>query len=155
MGGQTRGGRTGGGKRAHFAPHTPFGPGRYVPAPSRLCGQVPLGLAEKRAVQRANSAGMTQTDIARSLGISQPTVHRLVRQLQATSDELGERSVREIIAEAVIGTTDRESMMAELTRRNPQPGEFPPDSSDDGFALGEWDEVVDAWETAWLTDDEY
>ena len=71
-----------------------------------------LGLAEKRAIQRANSAGMTQTDIARSLGISQPTVHRLVRQLQATSDELGERSVREIIAEAVIGTTDRESMMA-------------------------------------------
>ena len=113
-----------------------------------------LGLRESRTLATAVSAGMTQTEIAKSLGISQPTVHRLLRQLRATAAP-ETRTVREIIAEAVAGITDRESMLAELTQREPQPGEYPADSTADGYVLGEWDEVVDAWETGWLTDDEY
>lgn len=114
-----------------------------------------LDLDERRVIQTADSEGMTQTEIGKHLGVSQPTIHRVVRQLDAAPEEVDQRTVREIIAEAVAGIIDRDTMMAELKQRDPKPGEFPSDSSVEGYVLGEWDEVVDAWELGWLTDDEY
>ncbi|MBU4213493.1 MAG: 50S ribosomal protein L2 [Actinobacteria bacterium] len=108
-------------------------------------------LAERRAISAAHKEGLPQTAIARMLGVSQPTVHRQLRQFGAAGSEPEQRTIREIIAEAVSGITDRDSMMSELRQRNPQPGVHGPD----GYTMGEWDEVVDAWEAGWLTDGEY
>lgn len=113
-----------------------------------------LLLEEKRAVAAAASEGRSQVEIGRDLGVSQPTVHRLLRQLAADPLVL-DRGPLEIIAEAVMGLADRETMLAELALLDPKPGEPSPAGDVDGYVLGAWDEVVDAWERGWLTDDEY
>lgn len=113
-----------------------------------------LQLEEKRAVAAADAAGRSQVEIARDLGVSQPTVHRLLRQLAADPAVL-QRGPLEVIAAAVMGVVDRETMLIELAALDPKPGESPPDAEADGYVLGAWDEVVDAWERGWLKDDEY
>jgi len=113
-----------------------------------------LQLEEKRAVAAAAAAGKSQVEIAKDLGVSQPTVHRLLRQLEADPAAL-ERGPREVIAEAAAGVIDRQTMLAELAVIDPKPGRSAPDGDADGYILGAWDDVVDAWERGWLTDDEY
>jgi DNA-binding Lrp family transcriptional regulator len=68
-------------------------------------------IGQRRNVFLAAQAGMTQRDIARSVHLSQPTVHRMIRQ----AEMLGvEESIDEIVLSRFVGEIDTGEMMRRL-----------------------------------------
>lgn len=66
-----------------------------------------------RFVHTALRAGMTQTDLAERLGVSQATVSRMAASA-ATRADLGQPSVAEIIDRATVKEIDRAEMLRRL-----------------------------------------
>lgn len=111
-------------------------------------------IRDLRLVATAASQGMSQTEIAASLGVSQPSVHRMLRKLEAAPDLL-DRSARELIAETIAGVTTRDAMRDELRSMDLSTGSHPDGPGADGYILGPWTQVVEAWENGWLSEGEY
>ncbi|MDR1806626.1 MAG: winged helix-turn-helix domain-containing protein [Propionibacteriaceae bacterium] len=57
-------------------------------------------IEQRRHVFLAAEAGMTQRDIARSVHLSQPTVHRMIRQAKALGVD---ESIEEIVLARFVG----------------------------------------------------
>jgi DNA-binding Lrp family transcriptional regulator len=116
-------------------------------------------LEQRRHVFWAAQAGMTQRDIAKSAHLSQPTVHRLIRQAKALGVD---ESVEEIVLSRFAGAIDSAEMMRRLLAHphwtprviDPADGLLPEDSQSevdflvmDGFLSDdEADAVIDAHE---------
>lgn len=111
-------------------------------------------IEELRAVAFAAAQGKSQVEISEALGRSQPTVHRLLRKIEVLPD-VGQRTALEVIAEAVVGVSERPTMLVELDGLGLTDGSFADNPHADGYVLGTWDDVVSAWEDGWLTDEEY
>ncbi|MDR1078629.1 MAG: helix-turn-helix domain-containing protein [Propionibacteriaceae bacterium] len=114
-------------------------------------------IEQRRQVYLAAQAGMTQRDIARSAHISQPTVHRMIRQARTLGVE---ESIEEIVLARFVGGIDTDDMMRRLLTYpnwipriiDPADGLLPEDSQSevdflvvDGFMSDdEADAVIDA-----------
>jgi DNA-binding Lrp family transcriptional regulator len=68
-------------------------------------------IEQRRRVFHAAEAGMTQRDIAKSAHMSQPTVHRMIRQATALGVE---ESIEEIVLARFVGDIGSGQMMRRL-----------------------------------------
>ncbi|WP_083955971.1 sugar-binding transcriptional regulator [Tersicoccus phoenicis] len=97
-----------------------------------------------RACSKARATGMTQVEIARSLGVSQPEVHRMLRKADSFP-ELIDRTPREVILDFHAGLLDHADMMAELKSWPfTFSGAAEPDNPLGPSTRGSWEDVVDA-----------
>ncbi|OMH34294.1 hypothetical protein BGP79_04055 [Tersicoccus sp. Bi-70] len=97
-----------------------------------------------RACNKAREDGMTQVEIARKLGVSQPEVHRMLRKVDHFP-ELLDRTPREVILDFHAELINHSEMMDELkvwpfTFSTPAEPKNPLSPS----ARGSWEDVVDA-----------
>ncbi|MGP9528875.1 MarR family transcriptional regulator [Glutamicibacter sp. AOP5-A2-18] len=102
-------------------------------------------LDQLRLCAQANSEGLTQTEIARKLFVSQPEVHRILKRITAFPDLL-ERTPHEVILEFHAERIEHDSMMTELIN---WPYTFStnaePNNPEGQLARGSWDEILDAF----------
>jgi transcriptional regulator with XRE-family HTH domain len=100
-------------------------------------------LEQLRACAAAKAEKMTQVQIAKLLGISQPEVHRTLRRINDFPAEL-ERSPKEVILLQLAGRLSHAAMMDELKawpytfRTEAEPG-----NPETEYTWGTWDQVED------------
>ncbi len=106
---------------------------------------------ERLVVQLAET-GADQIQIAERVGISQPTVHRILRR----QEEIRTRrmSPLEVVARAVLGDVSRVEMLRDLTSRVYTSGRIPDDAYD-AWAAGSWDDLLRAVSNGMLTRAEF
>jgi len=107
-----------------------------------------------RLVARGLEAGFSQAQIAGELGLSQPTVSRMARQIRSSGGRVLAETATEIINERTAGEIDDETMMARLFERTYTSGRHDP-SGGDGYLRGTWDELADAAGRRLLSREEY
>lgn len=102
-------------------------------------------LEQLRLCEQARADGLTQSDIAHRLFISQPEVHRILRKIELFPDLL-RRTPREVILDFHAQKIDHEQMMTELRS---WPFTFSeivePNNPEGQVSLGSWDEMTDAF----------
>lgn len=97
-----------------------------------------------RACAAAKDQGLTQSEIAHRLAISQPEVHRILRKV-ASFPELLERTPREVILDFHADKISHESMLDELKTWNYTfAADAQPDNPEGALTQGSWDDIVDA-----------
>lgn len=106
-------------------------------------------------VAAAIEDGYSQRQVARSLGVTQPTIHRILRRVNAVKDGLIDherRRVRTVLLKYAAGEIGRRTLWAELgtlTAGVAAPGQ------QDGYTPGSFDEVVRAFSEELIDEDLY
>ncbi|MBC2637659.1 winged helix-turn-helix transcriptional regulator [Rhodococcus wratislaviensis] len=108
-----------------------------------------------RAVAEANAAHITQRVICEHIGISQPTIHRMLRTVLENPALLDETPT-EVIDRRTAGQITDDDMMQVLLDWNFTFGQVPVSGgiSTDAYEPGSWDEIERAYCRGLLTDDE-
>lgn len=103
-------------------------------------------LDQLRLCEQARADGLTQTEIARRLFISQPEVHRILRKIEFFP-ELLQRTPREVILDFHAEKIDHEQMMNELLGWPFTVSEIAEPNNPEGqVSLGSWDDMTDAFQ---------
>ncbi|MFC9355847.1 helix-turn-helix domain-containing protein [Rhodococcus sp. NPDC057014] len=108
-----------------------------------------------RAVAEANAAHITQRVIHEHIGISQPTIHRMLRTV-LENPALLDRTPTEVIDRRTAGQISDTEMMQVLLDWHFTFGRVPVSGgvSADAYEAGSWDEIERAYYRGLLTDDE-
>jgi len=108
-----------------------------------------------RAVAEANAANITQRVIHEHIGISQPTIHRMLRTV-LENPALLDRTPTEVIDRRTAGQISDDEMMQVLLDWHFTFGRVPVSGgiSADAYESGSWDEIERAYFRGLLTDDE-
>ncbi|MFC9557601.1 helix-turn-helix domain-containing protein [Rhodococcus sp. NPDC056960] len=108
-----------------------------------------------RAVAEANAANITQRVIHEHIGISQPTIHRMLRTV-LDNPALLDETPTEVIDRRTAGQITGDEMMQVLLHWNFTFGQVPVSggTSADAYEAGSWDEIERAYYRGLLTDDE-
>lgn len=108
-----------------------------------------------RALAHANLAGLVQREMTAIVGVSQSTIHRLLRRIADDPDVL-EVTPTEVIDRRTAGRTTSEEMMRTLLNWPYTFGHVPDSSgtSTDAYVPGSWDEIERAYYRGHLSDDE-
>lgn len=110
-------------------------------------------LAELRIVYQAVQKNEPQARIAVSLGVSQPTISRMVDRIRVRPTEL-EKSPREIINRREVGEITGAQMMRDLEKFAYSPQQYDP-TGGDGFLRGDWRQIEQALVDDLISDAEY
>lgn len=105
-----------------------------------------------RAAWKLHRAGASQREIADQLGISQPSVHRILKlaELQQPTDI----SPEELILQATVDGSSRDDLVKRLSSMSYTFGSLAPWPFD-GATTGTWDQVVASYATGLLSADEF
>lgn len=108
-----------------------------------------------RAVAEANAANITQRVIHEHIGISQPTIHRMLRTV-LENPALLHRTPTEVIDRRIAGQIGDDEMMQVLLGWPFTFGRVPVSGgiSADAYEPGSWDEIERAYYRGLLHDDE-
>lgn len=102
-----------------------------------------------RAAARLSQSGKTQREIAELLHVTQPVVHRLLRD----ADTLGvEPGTEEIILRAAVEGTSRDELVARLISSNHT---FHAPCPSPGSKAGTWEQIIHAHNNGLLSNGEY
>ena len=98
-----------------------------------------------REVVKASESGMSRTEIAAALQVTQPVVHRMLKKARRDPNGL-QRTAREVALEYAAGEITHETMISELSARDYTHGYAlePHSPVSDAYVRGTWDEVVGA-----------
>lgn len=118
---------------------------KAVPALTELAKILKL-----RAVHAAVQAGLSQTQIAAAIGVTQPEVSRLAKAARLTP-EACERGPREVLLEYAAGRIDHTAMMDELASWLYTFGRTDP--TGEVYLPGTWDHIERAGDL--LSDEDY
>ena len=122
--------------------------------PARLLAREDLlRRARLRLVARALELGASHQVIADALGVPQPTVHRMARQIENDPRAL-ETTATEIIGLATVGEITRGEMMRRLSTLPLTYGAYDP-TGGEGYIRGSWDEIEAAVGRGLLSDQEF
>lgn len=101
-------------------------------------------LDQLRVCSAARSQGLTQTEIARRLSLSQPEVHRILRKIEAFP-ELLERTPREVILDFHADMISHDSMLQQLKNWTYTfSSDAEPGNPEGALSGGSWDDITDA-----------
>ena len=108
-----------------------------------------------RALAKANLAGIVQREMTTIVGVSQPTISRLLRKIAVNPDVL-KPTPTEIVDRRAAGMTTSEEMMSTLLNWPYTFGRVPESggTSTDAYEAGSWDEIERAYYGHHLSDDE-
>ena len=112
-----------------------------------------LSISEARLIVEAKHQSKTQAETARLLSISQPTVSRVLREVEHAPEMLSVKP-RELINRFLLGHIDRESMLQMLMHLEYAPACLDP-TGGDGYVAGDWKQIEQALIDGELTDEEY
>lgn len=104
-----------------------------------------------RAAVRLSSAGKSQREIAELLHVTQPVVHRLLRDAELLGTE---ETPEELILRTWVEGASRDALVARLSRWDYTFTVYAPYPSE-GSTPGTWDQVVFAYQNGLLSGDEY
>ncbi len=110
-------------------------------------------LAERRLIYQAGRAKTSQSAIAALLGTSQPTVSRIVRQIEQDPSLLAP-SPNELIYRRAVGQIDTATMMKGLVSYEYRSGQYDP-SGGDAYLRGDWRQIENGLAGGLITDEEY
>lgn len=111
-------------------------------------------ISQLRLVAQALTEGSSQASIAVTLGISQPTVSRLARQIRAGLD-VNQVTPAEIINRYAAGEIDENEMFDLLLAEPFTVGVYDPTPTGSGYVRGTWDDVQNAVGRGLITDEQY
>lgn len=127
----------------------------FAVTPATLHAQAVLADIDRdRLVVDRLRGGLTQEVVAKELGISQATVHRIAKRRERIEAEAAEPTAIEIIARHCISQITHAQMMGDLLSRTYTRG-FIPEGSYDGYVRGTWDDIEFGRSTGMLSESDF